>query len=167
MLSGEFASTLNLGPSCTPPRYLPTMTYPAYYTDFWTRFRAMNPDLPTGSGWKRKPTDLHANYDGARSPRWNNVYCHVGFVGSGLLRRLVVEWYESDRQLAEWVEFLHSVQNVTPPAALVVENEPPDKIFERRRAYLTGQLTMDDMVARREVLLRQASDAYRVLVVHL
>ena len=142
------------------------MSYPDYYTAFWTRFRARTPDLPTGSGWKRKPDDLDVNYDGARSAHWNNVYCHVGFVGRGTQRRLMVEWYESDRGLPEWKEYLQQVAAVKLPFTMSVENDQGKK-FERSRAYLTASLTLDEMEAKRDDLLRIASDAYRLLVVHL
>jgi hypothetical protein len=139
------------------------MRYPDYYSDFWTRFRAMNPTLATGSGWKRKPEDVNANYDGARSGRWNNVYCHVGFAGAGGHRRLMAEWYESDRRLPEWTDFLAHVAGLNLPFALVVENDA-DKLFERRRAYLTDLLSADDMRTRRDELLKSASEAYRILL---
>ena len=142
------------------------MDYPGYYTDFWARFRALNPGLPTGSGWMRNRGDLGASYDGARSTRWPNVYCHVGFVDRGSRRRLMVEWYESDRGLPEWTEFLQRVAAVKLPFTPVVENDPGKK-FERRRAYLTSSLTLNEMEAERDDLLRIASDAYRLLVVHL
>lgn len=142
------------------------MDYPDYYKAFWTRFRALNPGLPTGSGWMRNPGDLDASYDGARSGSWPNVYCHVGFVDRGSHRRLMVEWYESDRGLPEWGEFLHGVAAVKLPFTLVVENDPSKK-FERRRVYLTSSLALNEMEAKRDDLLRVASDAYRLLVVHL
>jgi hypothetical protein len=141
-------------------------SFPAFYRDFWPQFRALVGDLPTGSGWHRRPEDLDSNYDGARSRRWNNVYAHVGFVDRGGRRRLAVEWYEADHRLDEWKEFLGHVASVKPPAALVVEHEE-GKLFERRRAYLTEPMALADMVERRDTLLRQAADAYRIMAAHL
>lgn len=141
-------------------------SFPAFYKDFWPRFRALVGELPTGSGWHRRPDDLDSNYDGARSRRWNNVYAHVGFQDRGRRRRLAVEWYEADRSLPEWNQFLGHVASVKPPAALVVEHEEGKK-FERRRAYLTEPMSLAEMVERRDPLLRQAADAYRIMATKL
>lgn len=141
-------------------------SFPAFYRDFWPRFRAIVGDIRTGSGWHRHPEDLSSNYDGARSRRWNNVYAHVGFVDRGGRRRLAVEWYEADRSLPDWRQFLGHVAQVKPPAALVVEHEE-GKLFERRRAYLTEPMSLAEMVERRDALLRQAADAYRIMAAHL
>ena len=141
-------------------------SFPSFYKDFWPTFREIVQDVPTGSGWHRKPTDLHYNYDGARSTRWNNVYAHVGFTQVPGGRRLTVEWYEANRALPEWQDFLRHVRGVAPPAPLVVEHEPGKK-FERRRAYLTEVMTLQAMCARREMLLQLAAEGYRAMVAQL
>lgn len=97
---------------------------PAFYSTFWTEFRERYPDLPTLSGWKRRPEEVHQNYIGHRVERFHNIYVHLSLRPNGADLDVTVELYGADRDFPEWAD---AVRRVGTTGLELVEERPEGK----------------------------------------
>ena len=140
------------------------MSWGDFYERFWSDFRESYRDLPTDSGWLRKPDDTRRNYVGVRSDAMPHAYCHVAFRGHGKRRNLIIEYFTGARDHAGWQELLDRIDRAAPSDLALEYDLQAGASSARVFAVVAAELTLDEAERRRRELQDRAATTFRTML---